>query len=75
MTPALHALLLVAEKLTTRLRILQRTQIQARERGETVMEFAVGELFDAADQEAIDAWERAKAAAMGAVPLFDEAAP
>lgn len=72
MNPAIRALFEAAEKLTARLLILQRTQIQARERGETVMEFPVGELFDAKDQEAIDAWERAKAAGIGAVPLFDE---
>jgi hypothetical protein len=62
-------LLAAAEKLTHRLRLLQRMQIQARERGDTLVELHVEELFDSADLAAIDAWERAKAEAMGAQPL------
>ena len=69
MSPAMLALLQAAEKLTRRLTILQRLQAQARERGETVIELHVEELFEAGDREAIEAWEAAKAEATGQMPL------
>lgn len=69
MTPSLHALLQAAEKLTTRLRMLQKMQLQARERGEAVIELHVEELFDSGDAEALAAWEAARDLATGQVPL------
>lgn len=75
MNPALRQLLIAAEKLTRRLAVLQTLQMQARDRGETHVELHVAELFEPADLEAIQAWEAAKAAAMGAQPLRFEAAP
>jgi hypothetical protein len=65
----MHHLLAAAEKLTTRLRVLQRLQEQARERGDVTVELNVAELFEAADLDAITAFEAAKAEAMGQVPL------
>jgi uncharacterized membrane protein YqjE len=62
-------LLAAAEKLTVRLRILQKLQAQHREMGDTHVELAVGELFESGDLEAIQAFEEAKAEAMGQVPL------
>ena len=69
MSPSMQALLRAAEKLTRRLLILQKLQAQARERGETSIDLHVEELFESSDLEAIDAWEAAKAEAMGQVPL------
>jgi hypothetical protein len=75
MSPALRALLIAAEKLTRRLAVLQTLQMQARERGDTYVELHVAELFEPADLEAIQAWEAAKAEALGAQPLPFEAEP
>ena len=63
------ALLQSSEKLTARLRVLQRLQQQARERGETTVELHTDELFEPADQEALMAWEAARDLATGQVPL------
>jgi len=63
------SLLSAAEKLTTRLRVLQRLQEQAHERGAATVELHVAELFEPADLETITAFEVAKAEAMGQVPL------
>jgi hypothetical protein len=65
----MSALLAAAEKLTTRLRILQKLQAQCRERQEVTIELHVSELFEPGDLEAIEAWEKALAEATGAQPL------
>ena len=65
----MHSLLAAAELLTVRLRILQKLQTQCRERGETHINLHVAELFEPGDMEAIEAFEAAKADAMGQVPL------
>jgi len=65
----MSALLTAAELLTHRLRILQKMQIQARERGETVVELNVAELFEPGDLAAIEAWEAAVAKVTGQTPL------
>lgn len=65
----MSALLSAAELLTRRLRILQKLQAQARERGETVVELNVAELFEPADLAAIEAWEAAVAKVTGQLPL------
>jgi hypothetical protein len=65
----MSALLAAAELLTRRLRILQKLQAQARERGETIIELNVAELFEPGDQAAIDAWEAAVAKVTGQQPL------
>ena len=51
----MHALLAAAELLTTRLRILQKLQMQCRERGETTIDLNVAELFEFGDAEALAA--------------------
>ncbi len=61
----MSAILVAAEKLTVRLRILHKLQMQCRERGETLIELNVAELFEPGDLEAIEAWEAAKAEALG----------
>lgn len=63
------SLLAAAEKLTTRLRILQKLQMQCRERGETTIDLNVAELFEPGDLAAIEAFEAAKATVLGQVPL------
>jgi hypothetical protein len=68
------ALLVASEKLIVRLRILQKLQMQCRERGETTIDLNVAELFEPADAEAIVAWETAIAGCTGAVPLPFEVA-
>ena len=58
-------LLIAAEKLTARLRVLQRLQMYCRETHQTVIELNVAELFEASDLEAIEDFEAAKATALG----------
>ncbi len=74
MSADLRTLLAAAEKLTTRLRVLQRLQKNHRDMGDTHIELALEELFEPADREALEAFEAAKAQATGQVPLPMECA-
>jgi hypothetical protein len=59
------ALLIAGDSLIQRLKVLQLLQLQARERGETSIEMHVEELFDSSDAQALEAWQKAKAEALG----------
>lgn len=65
----MRALLAAGDKLAARMQIIQRLQIQARERGDSTIELNAEEIFDASDRAALEAWETAKASALGAQPL------
>jgi hypothetical protein len=65
----MRALLEAGDALAARLRLLDRLQEQAREREDQVVDLPVGELFDATDRAALDAWEAARNAATGQVTL------
>ena len=58
-----------AALMAARLRVFQRLQLQARERGDLTVELHVEELFEPSDVAALDAYERDLAAHMGQVPL------
>jgi hypothetical protein len=63
------ALVMAAGMLVRCLLVLQKLQMQCRERGETAIELHVAELSEAKDQQALDAWEKAKDEALGQQPL------
>jgi|GEM_PF-5504107 len=65
----MSALLAAAERLTRRLRILQKLQAQYRDMGMATVELDVAELFEPGDQAAIEAFEAAVAKVTGQTPL------
>lgn len=70
-------MLKAAALMAERLRIMKRTQQQALERGLAVgdpSDLLVGEIFEAGDQAALDAYEKALLQVTGAVPLPFEVA-
>lgn len=68
MTPT-RELLDAAAAMADRLRVFKALQIQARERGEEVVELHVAELFEEADRAALESYETALAKFIGARPL------
>jgi len=61
----MRVLLIAGDRITQRLRVLQKLQQGARECGDTHLELHVEALFDNSDLEALQAWEDAKAEALG----------
>ena len=71
MTPAIFK---AAELMAARLRILQKLQAQARDRGETTVELHAEEVFEAGDRAALEAFEKAVSEMTGKTPLPFEVA-
>ena len=71
MTPAIFK---AAELMAARLRILQKLQTQARDRGETTVELHAEEVFEAGDRAALEAFEKAVSEMTGKTPLPFEVA-
>lgn len=69
MSSPTRELLDAAAAMAESLRTFKRIQIQARERGDEVVELHVAELFEAKEQAALDAYEKALADFIGARPL------
>lgn len=63
------AMIQAAAMMAARLRIMAKTQTQAREQGRDLVELHVQELFEAGDRAALEAYEAALSQMTGAVPL------
>ncbi len=66
--------LAACEDIANRLRVFKRVALQARERGDEQVELHVAEIWEAGDEAALEAFEKALAELTGQRPLpFQEA--